>query len=97
MSVHSALDVSVDLDANRAEGTVSFAIDSLFVDGELRLWETPDGWEGYVLEDDDYFYVNTVQGRQLRVGEQAVRDAIEAHIENPDAGGVGRFERRCAP
>ena len=37
MSANAALDVSIDLEANRAEGSVSFAIDELFLDGELRL------------------------------------------------------------
>ncbi len=66
------------------------------------LWETDDGWEGYRMEDGAYYYVNTTRDEadwllKIRVGPQAVRDAIEGHIQDPDAGGIGRFERGCSP
>ena len=103
MSAQPALELDVDLEANRAEGTLSIAIDELFVDGELRLWEYPDiWWEGYVLEDDEFYHVDTrydpdtFLGRK-RVGEQAVRDAIAEHIADPNAGGRGVFERGARP
>lgn len=82
MSAQS-VDVSIDLAANRAEGSVSFAIDELFVDGELRLRETADGWAGYRIEDGAYYYVNTTRGdwaAELRVGAQAVRDGVLEYL-----------------
>lgn len=110
MSVDREVDLEVDLEENRLEGTVTerveFSIEDLFRDGELRLWEDSDGWSGYIREetDDDvaFYHVNTHHDeddwlRKVRVGEQAVRDAVRRHIENPNAGGAGTFERRCSP
>ena len=103
------VDVMVDLEGDSARAVVTerreLEIDDLFVDGELRLWNGPVGWNGFVRtgsEDDPvYRYVNTRHDgewhEELRVGEQAVRDAIRRHIKDPDAGGVGNFVRGCSP
>lgn len=101
--------VEVDLEGNHATATLraELSIDDLFDDqGELRLWEDDTGWNGYTIEQDGdgevaYYYVNTVHGDEwtskVRVGEQAVTEAIKSHIEDPRAGGVGAFQRRCTP
>jgi len=81
-------------------------VDDLFDSGELRLWEDPVGWNGYVREIVDgeprYYSVNTRFDEdewisKIRCGERAVRDAVEKHIEDPKAGRAGRFVRRCSP
>jgi PAB1-binding protein PBP1 len=82
-------------------------VDDLFTDtGELRLWEDPVGWNGYVREvghgEPRYYSVNTRFDEdewisKIRCGERAVRDAVEKHIEDPKAGRAGRFVRRCSP
>jgi PAB1-binding protein PBP1 len=82
-------------------------VDDLFTDtGELRLWEDPVGWNGFVREIVDgeprYSKVNTRFDEdewisKIRCGERAVRDAVEKHIEDPKAGRAGRFVRRCSP
>lgn len=35
--------------------------------------------------------------QRIRVGEQSVRDGVKKHIEDPKAGGRGRFIRQCPP
>ncbi|EMA68858.1 hypothetical protein C461_04487 [Halorubrum aidingense JCM 13560] len=111
MSVDRQTDLEVDLDDNRAVATVvekrTLEIDDLFNDdGELRLWQDTAGWSGYVRETVDseshYYSVNTRFDEdewieKIRCGEQAVRDAVETHIEDPEAGRSGRFVRRCSP
>jgi hypothetical protein len=96
------LDVDVDLEKNVATVTEEISIEDLFVDGELRLWEDEDGWSGFLVEDESYYHVNTFHDAddwisKLRVGEQAVQNAVEEHIEDPQAGGAGRFVRGCSP
>jgi hypothetical protein len=98
------LDVDVDLEENVATATVTeeISIGDLFVDGQLRLWEDGAGWSGFLLEDGTYYFVNTRHDEErwidrMRVGEQAVRDAIEEHIEDPKAGSAGEFVRGCSP
>jgi hypothetical protein len=110
MSVDRSLDLEVDLDENRVDATIverrELTVDGLFRDGELRLWEDERGWSGYLREETDdgvaYFHVNTSHREDswtdvIRVGERAVRVAIEEHIWDPDAGSPGSFERRCSP
>lgn len=100
------VELDVDLENNALEATVTLteeiSIQDLFVDGELRLWEDEAGWDGYLLEDGAYYAVNTRHDSddwtsKMRVGERAVRLAIQQHIEDPDAGGPGRFVRGCQP
>ncbi|ELZ41887.1 hypothetical protein [Halorubrum tebenquichense] len=111
MSVDRRTDLEVDLDDNRAVATVvekrTIEIGDLFNDaGELRLWEDSAGWSGYLREVVDgeprYFSVNTRFDEdswidKLRCGEQAVRDGVQKHIEDPKAGNAGTFVRRCSP
>lgn len=96
------LDLDVDLDGNALEGRITLteeiSIPDLFVDGELRLWEDDRGWQGYALEDGAFYSVDTRceehdWTRKIRVGERAVRLAIEEHLRDPAAGGPGRFVR----
>lgn len=95
----SAVDVDLDPVSNRATARVELEIADLFDEnGELRLWDTGDGWIGFILEDGAYYSVNTCRPsddwmRRFRVGERAVRLSIKRHIENPDAGGAGVVER----
>ena len=112
MSVDDPLSVDVDLDSdeNRLRAVVverrELEVDDLFQDGELRLWEDTEGWNGYLREETDdgvaYFRVNTRHDSDswidhMRVGEQAVRDAVRSHIRDPLAGEPGVFRRRCSP
>lgn len=102
-----ATTVDVDLDENAATVTVEVEVPTLFDDNdELRLWEDSAGWSGYVREETDdgpeYYHVNTRHDeddwiRKLRVGEQAVTDAVRKHISDEKAGGAGTFQRRCQP
>jgi hypothetical protein len=98
------LDVDVDLEENVATATVTeeISIEDLFVDDELRLWEDDEGWSGYLIEDGQYYHVNTHYDEddwisKMVVGETAVRDAIQERIEDPEIGGAGRFVRGCSP
>lgn len=96
------VDLDVDLDHNRAEASINLRIDELFVDDELRLWESDAGWVGIRRADDAYYYVDTTLDqdaicRDLRIGQQAVTSLIQTHIADPQAGGVGEFKRRCQP
>lgn len=101
-------DVDVDLEDNSATVRVVTTVAEVFdEDGELRLWEDSEGWSGYVREERDdgsvaYYRVNTVHSEdswleKVRVGQQAVHDAIQRHIQDPDAGGAGNLVRRCTP
>jgi hypothetical protein len=74
--------------------TVEVNLGLVFQDDELRIAETETGWRGFRRKDppgeDDvrYYYVDTTSPhRSLRegvhVGEDAVRDTIEA-------GGIDR-------
>lgn len=111
-SVERVVDVALDEDANAAVATIverrELELDDLFQDGELRLWENTSGWDGFLREETGgavvYYSVNRLDDgssdewiRKLRVGEQAVRDGIRHHIEDPDAGRAGRFVRSCSP
>ncbi|QCC47430.1 hypothetical protein [Halobellus limi] len=113
MSVDDALsvDADLDLDENRLRAIVverrELEVDDLFQNGELRLWEDSEGWDGYVREEDEngdvaYYKVNTRHDgdswiKHMRVGEQAVHDAVRQHIRDPLAGEAGVFRRRCSP
>jgi hypothetical protein len=107
MSVDAEVEARVDLDENAATVTRRREIGELFDDnGELRLWVNDDGWQGYRREEKTdgvvYYFVDTARQlddwtREVRVGEDAVRAAVVAHIADRDAGGVGRFERGCRP
>lgn len=107
MSADAEVEARVDLDENAATVTRRREVGELFDEnGELRLWADDEGWQGYRREErgDDvaYYFVDTARTpddwtREVRVGEGAVRAAVVAHIANPDAGGVGRFERGCRP
>jgi hypothetical protein len=106
------IDVDLDDDENVATISLELSIEDLFVerDGreELRLWQDGAGWSGYTREETDdgiaYFFVNAMHDedpeewpQRIRVGEQSVRDAVKDHIEDPKAGGRGRFIRQCPP
>lgn len=108
MSSSQSVDVELDVDLDdnalevRVTRTEEISIPDLFIDGELRLWEDESGWSGYLLEDGEFYAVNTRRDREdwtrkMRVGERAVRLAVEQHIEDPAAGGPGRFVRGCQP
>lgn len=107
MSADGDVKARVDLEENAATVTQRREIGELFDErDELRLWADDDGWQGYRREERSdgvaYYFVDTGRAPddwtcQVRVGESAVRDAVVAHIANPDAGGVGRFERGCRP
>jgi hypothetical protein len=110
-SVERQIDVDIDADENAVRAIVEerreLKISSLFnADGELRLWQDSAGWSGYVREEVDgetaYFSVNTRFDEKewiskIRCGEKAVHDAIQSHIEDRHAGGVGNFVKRCSP
>jgi hypothetical protein len=113
VSVDEPLSVDVDLNAdeNRLRAVVverrELEVDDLFQDGELRLWEDGAGWKGYLREETDdgdvaYYRVNTRHDQEswidhMRVGEQAVREAVRQHIRDPLAAEAGVFRRRCSP
>jgi len=107
MSAERDIEVRADLDENAAIVTETREVSELFDEnGELRLWEDDAGWNGYLREETDeetaYYHVNTRHDsddwmRRVRVGRQAVLDAVQKHIEDPKAGGTGRFVRRCSP
>jgi hypothetical protein len=107
VSAERDVEVHADLDDNAATVTETREVSELFNDdGELRLWEDNAGWNGYIREQSDeetaYYVVNTRHDedcwiRKVRVGQQAVIDAVENHISDPKAGGRGRFVRRCSP
>lgn len=111
MSVEE-IETDLDVDGNAATVTITqrreLKIDDLFDEnGELRLWEDTGGWNGYLREetsdgDTALYHVNTVHDendwlRKVRVGQQAVRDAVIKHIEDPHAGESGRFVRGATP
>lgn len=99
--------VHVSLDDNSAtiEVTKSRGVPELFNDdGELRLWEDDSGWSGYVhdIHENGRFYrVNCLSdGTQMErhpVTEEEVVQAVQDHVEDPQAGGAGQFVRRCSP
>jgi hypothetical protein len=107
MSADAEVEAWVDLDENAATITRRREIGELFdANGELRLWADSDGWQGYRREQESdgvvYYFVDTARmqedwTREVRVGEDAVRAAVVAHIADRDAGGVGRFGRGCSP
>ena len=105
MSVEETLDVDVEVDedGNVAHATVrdELDIEELFDEhGELRLWQGDDWWEGFVRKNGQFYYKNTKLDSWIsfiRVGERSVRESIKGHIENPAAGGAGRFVRGCSP
>lgn len=72
---------------------------ALFQDGEVRLVDTPDGWEGFRRDDEGgeptYYYVDTRPHvpelrRDIRVGERAVRDTLQDRLEPVAADGGER-------
>jgi hypothetical protein len=107
MSAERDIEGRANLDENAATVTETREVSELFNDdGELRLWEDDAGWNGYLREEADegiaYYVVNTRHDtddwmRKVRVGRQAVLDAVQKHIEDPKAGGQGHFVRRCSP
>ena len=89
-------------------GELPQSLPELFdANGELRLWEDEVGWPGYTREESDdggvaYYRVNTRHDQDrwidhMRVGEDAVREAVRDHVADPEAGEAGRFVRRCSP
>lgn len=99
-----ALDeLDVDIEGNSATLTLTIDVELLFDEnGELRLWEDDDGWSGYVLEAGHIYHVNTWRDeddpyRWVRVGERAVRMAIEDHVSDQSAGGVALFATGVTP
>lgn len=112
MSVESdeSIDITVDLDDGEitVERTVTESVTSggLFNDGELRLWEDSFGWNGFEREEIDgeitFYRVNYAArteeyATRREVSRGTVVAYIEEHIEDPEAGGAGRFRRRCSP
>lgn len=99
-----ALDeLEVDVEENRASLSLTLDVELLFDEnGELRLWEDEDGWSGYVLAAGEIYHVNTWRDeddpyRWVRVGKRAVELAIEDHVSEQSAGGVGLFVAGVAP
>jgi hypothetical protein len=109
MSADREVIVEADFDDNTAIATITATVEisELFNDaGELRLWQDDAGWNGYLRDQDDdeprFYHVNTRHDeehwiRKVRVGEDAVRNAVIEHIKDPEAGGRGNFVRRCSP
>jgi len=103
------VELAGDDDAVAVRITQQFQIPQLFnANGELRLWEDDAGWSGYLRREADgepaYYEVNTRHDYaasewifKMRVNEGDVRDAIREHIRDPQAGGVGNFQRRSTP
>jgi hypothetical protein len=98
--------VDVDLDEEIVEievvETTRRRITDLFHNGELRLWEDEVGWSGYLLDDGQFYEVNSrfdVDGylRQEPVDRQEVIESIVEHVKDPVAGDAGRFKPRCSP
>lgn len=91
--------VGVDIDPQSNSARIEIEIENLFdQNGELKLWESDEGWTGFAIEDGDYYAVDTRRPiddwtREFRCSERAIRLSIKRHIENPDAGGSGVFER----
>lgn len=102
-------DVAAAVDADENSATVSVTveheleIDGLFDQrGRLRLWEDASGWSGLLREVDGFYRVNYsaqrgefIEKKPLSLDE--VRVALARHVRDPEAGGVGRFERGCSP
>lgn len=65
-------------------------VDELFdAEGELRLSEDEEGWDGYERRDGQYYWVNTRLGaddwvRRVPVTDRAVRNAVERHFKRGD-------------
>lgn len=104
LSAELALDeLDVDLEGNTATASLTLDVGELFDEnGELRLWEDDDWWSGFALDDGVYYAVDISRPdgdwlRKIRVGERAVRLAVQEHIEDPDAGGAGQFVRGARP
>jgi hypothetical protein len=109
MSADREVLVEADLDKNTATTVVreTREIAELFNDNdELRLWEDDAGWNGYIREESPggtrYYLVNTRHDEEhwlqkVRVGREAVNEAVASHIDDPEAGGRGNFVRRCSP
>lgn len=104
MSAEVAIEeLDIDLESNRATASLSLDVDELFDEnGELRLWDDGQDWSGYVHEDGSYYAVDTRRDeddwtRRVRVGQRAVRLAVEEHLKDPAAGGPGRFVRGARP
>jgi len=107
MSTEREVDVDLSEDGATAVVTERRKLTDLFnEDGELRLWQDSEGWSGFIREFEDgepvYFSVNTRFDedewiRKLRCGQKAVREKVQSHIEDKQAGGAGNFKRRCSP
>lgn len=106
------IETVLDVEGNGATVTITqrreLKIDDLFDDNdELRLWEDTAGWSGYLREETEdgdtaFYHINTVHDeddwlRKVRVGQQAVHNAVIQHIEDPHAGEPGRFVRGATP
>lgn len=52
---------------------------------ELHLYEADEGWAGFVLEDDAFFWYDEFTEspflRRMRVGERAVRLAVQEYVD----------------
>ena len=112
-TVERDVDVYLDEDGNAAVARVvertQVRLEDLFQDGELRLWEDTAGWSGFLREETDdgdvvYYSVNRLEDgsseewiRKVRRGEKAVRDGIQKHIKDSEAGEAGQFVRRRSP
>jgi hypothetical protein len=99
-------DVHAQLEANelRYSYTVEreVTIDELFRGGRLTLWRDSYGWSGYEQRDGEYWRVNKAFDQDepvtcKRVTREAVVEAVERHIADPDAGSAGEFERGATP
>jgi len=101
--------VGVDLENNSATVEVAFirqerreVADLFDDDGQLRLWEDDTGWSGFLLEDGQFYSVNTLRHSKdtvemRRVPPSEVCNGVREHIKDPKAGGSGRFVRGCSP
>ncbi len=106
MSVDHDVDVALDPDQNTAQITCvevrELPVRDLFRSNELRLWEDAAGWSGYLLEDDQFYKVNTHHDTdswltKRPVDVETVAEAIADHVEDPDAGKPGEFVRGATP
>lgn len=82
------------------------------VDGRLQLWCDSAGWNGYERRGSEFYRVNvlldtvvdgdhvTVESNYVvkeQVPPSDVAKAVRNHIEDPKAGGDGKFARGCSP
>lgn len=78
-------------------------LDDILEDGRVILWSDPSGWDGieYDEEADQCYYVNVARDAGVvereELSAEEVAERIQRHIENPHAGGPGRFVRGATP